>query len=85
MQHRAFFSFSSCRPSFKFRQAIIHLNPLSSFWGVLYKRRMDLQLEQQDVAKIIGVTESSIWNWESGMNPAKRYMKKIEGFLEIWI
>tara|TARA_B100000315_G_scaffold32482_1_gene27385 strand:+ start:275 stop:496 length:222 start_codon:yes stop_codon:yes gene_type:complete len=44
------------------------------------KRRMDLGLEQKDLAKIIGVTESSIWNWENGWNPSKRYMKKIEGF-----
>ena len=29
---------------------------------------MDLGLEQKDVAKIIGVTESSIWNWEHGWN-----------------
>ena len=47
----------------------------------LRKRRMDLGLEQKDVAKIIRVTESSIWNWEHGMNPAKRYVKKIEKFL----
>jgi transcriptional regulator with XRE-family HTH domain len=38
-------------------------------------RRMDLGLEQQDVAKIIGVTESSIWNWESNSNqPRKPWM-----------
>lgn len=47
----------------------------------LRKRRMDLGLEQKDVAKIIGVTEPSIWNWEHGWKSGKRYMKKIEGFL----
>ena len=45
------------------------------------KKRIDLGLMQKEVAGIIGVTESSIWNWEHGMNPGKRYMKRIEGFL----
>lgn len=45
------------------------------------KRKVDLGLEQNDVAKIIGVTESSIWNWGSGMKPVKMYEKKIERFL----
>ena len=45
------------------------------------KRRMDLGLEQKEVARIIGVTESTIWNWENGCNPAKRFTGKIEGFL----
>lgn len=46
------------------------------------KRRMDLGLEQKEVAKIIGVPESSIWNWEHGGNPTKRYEKETEGFFE---
>jgi len=33
------------------------------------KRRMDLGLLQREVAEIIGVTESSIWNWEHGTEP----------------
>jgi DNA-binding XRE family transcriptional regulator len=33
------------------------------------KKRMDLGLLQREVAEIIGVTESSIWNWEHGTEP----------------
>lgn len=44
------------------------------------KRRMDLGLMQKEVAGIIGVTESTIWNWENRMNPSERYMKRIEEF-----
>ena len=43
---------------------------------------MDLGLKQKEVARIIGVTESSIWNWEHGSNPGKRNIGRIEGFCE---
>ena len=33
------------------------------------KKRMDLGLLQREVAEIIGVTESSVWNWEHGTEP----------------
>ncbi len=36
---------------------------------------------QKEVAGIIGVTESTIWNWEHGTKPEKRYMERVEGFL----
>lgn len=45
------------------------------------KRRLDLGLLQIEVAKIIGVTESTIWNWEHGTEPEIRYMPKIIEFL----
>jgi DNA-binding XRE family transcriptional regulator len=32
----------------------------------LRRRRLELGLHQKDVAKIIGVTTSSVWNWEHG-------------------
>ena len=39
---------------------------------------MDLGLEQNEVAIVIGVTESSIWIWGNGMKPGRRYMKRFE-------
>ena len=45
------------------------------------KRRLDLGLKQKDVAEIIGVTESTIWNWEHGRAPELRYIPKIIDFL----
>ena len=45
------------------------------------KRRMDLGLMQKEVAKIIGVTESTIWNWEHEWNIQKKYMERVEEFL----
>jgi transcriptional regulator with XRE-family HTH domain len=38
-------------------------------------------LHQKDVAKIIGVTTSSIWNWEHGLEPELRYQPQIITFL----
>ena len=45
------------------------------------KKRMDLGLLQREVAEIIGVTESSIWNWEHGVEPELQYNPKIIKFL----
>jgi DNA-binding XRE family transcriptional regulator len=45
------------------------------------KKRMDLGLLQREVAEIIGVTESSIWNWKHGTEPELHYNPKIIEFL----
>ena len=45
------------------------------------KRRMDLGLLQREVAEIIGVTESSVWNWEHGTEPELQYNQSIIRFL----
>jgi transcriptional regulator with XRE-family HTH domain len=45
------------------------------------KKRMDLGLLQREVAEIIGVTESSIWNWEHGTEPELHYNPNIIRFL----
>ena len=45
------------------------------------KKRMDLGLLQREVAEIIGVTESSIWNWEHGTEPELQYNQRIIKFL----
>ena len=42
---------------------------------------MDLGLLQREVAEIIGVTESSIWNWEHGTEPELQYNPRIIKFL----
>lgn len=42
---------------------------------------MDLGLLQREVAEIIGVTESSVWNWEHGTEPEQQYNPKIIKFL----
>jgi hypothetical protein len=36
------------------------------------KKRMDLGLLQREVAEIIGVTESSVWNWEHTLLTGKK-------------
>ncbi|MBT0663561.1 helix-turn-helix domain-containing protein [Geobacter pelophilus] len=45
------------------------------------KKRMDVGLLQREVAEIIGVTESSIWNWEHGTEPELQYNPSIIKFL----
>jgi transcriptional regulator with XRE-family HTH domain len=46
------------------------------------RRRLALELLQSDVAERLGVTESSVWNWESnGSEPEFRYMPGIIEFL----
>ena len=42
---------------------------------------MDLGLLQREVAEIIGVTESSIWNWEHCVEPELQYNPNIIKFL----
>ncbi len=45
------------------------------------KRRMDLGLLQAQVAERIGVTASTVWNWEHGTKPGAQYLAKIVQFL----
>ncbi|MBN1957555.1 MAG: helix-turn-helix domain-containing protein [Desulfuromonadales bacterium] len=47
----------------------------------LRRRRFELGLYQKDVAKQIGVTTSTIWNWEHGRTIDKRFVPLIENFL----
>ncbi len=48
----------------------------------LRRRRLELGLYQKDVAIQIGVTASTIWNWENGWSSiALGYMPKIINFL----
>ncbi len=46
------------------------------------KRRLDLKLTQKQVAEILGVTESSVWNWEGNESPPFwRFWGPIRDFL----
>ncbi|MCW5982726.1 MAG: recombinase family protein [Bryobacteraceae bacterium] len=48
----------------------------------LRRRRLSLKVLQRDVAERLGVTESSIWNWEAGQSePDLRYMAAVIEFL----
>lgn len=42
---------------------------------------MDLGLFQARVAERIGVTESTVWNWEHGISPKSKHQLKIMQFL----
>jgi len=47
-------------------------------------KRFEVGLLQKDVAKIIGVTEDTITNWENNRTkPYRRFEKSIIKFLEI--
>lgn len=45
------------------------------------KRRLDLGLLQAEVAAEIGVTESTVWNWEHGTEPELRHIPAALAFL----
>jgi transcriptional regulator with XRE-family HTH domain len=47
----------------------------------LRRRRIELGLYQKDVAKRIGVTSSTIWNWEHEWSIELRYMPRVIEFL----
>jgi transcriptional regulator with XRE-family HTH domain len=45
------------------------------------KRRLDLGMTQADASRHIGVTESTVWNWEHGGEPELIHMPQIISFL----
>ena len=48
----------------------------------LRKKRMDNRLMQSEVARIIGVSEESIWNWENDrIKPSKKNLEIINEFV----
>ena len=55
---------------------------LNTLGGHLRKRRLDLGLLQREVAEQIGVTASTIWNWEANYRtPQLRFIPKIIALL----
>ena len=54
----------------------------SSLGQHLRKRRLDLKLQQHEVAVQLGATEPAVWGWEHNRSsPALRFMPKIIEFL----
>jgi len=47
---------------------------LATIGDHIKKRRLDLNLFQKDVAKLIGVKEESIYNWENNRSNPKIYL-----------
>jgi len=63
------------------KPSLIPQNP-ESIGEHIRKRRLEQSLFQSDVARIIGVEETSIYNWESNRsNPSVKYIPKIIKFL----
>jgi len=59
-----------------------YLKTLKTIGGHLRKKRLDLKLFQKDVAKLFGVTTSSVTNREKNRDiPALRFLPKIIAFL----
>ena len=54
---------------------------MSQYKTISGKNRLDLGLNQIEVAEIIGVKESTVWNWEHGTEPELRHMPKLIEFL----
>ena len=55
---------------------------LTTLGDHLRKRRLDLGLLQREVAEEIGVTESTIWNWEANRcSPQLRFVPEVVAFL----
>lgn len=47
----------------------------------LRKKRLDLGLTQDATGLRLGVTGSTVWNWEHGQNPDSKHHSKITQFL----
>ncbi len=45
------------------------------------KKRLDCNLKQSEIARIIGVSESTIWNWEHGSEPDVKHVPSIIKYL----
>ena len=54
---------------------------LLSLGDHIRKRRLDLGLLQIEVAAQIGVTESTVWNWEHGTEPELIHIPAVLAFL----
>lgn len=56
--------------------------PMNTIGEHIRKRRVELQLSQKEVSKIIGVTENTVHFWETGRyKPLKKYYSKIDDFI----
>jgi hypothetical protein len=53
-----------------------------SFGEHIKKKRMDLGLRQAQLAEWLGVSESTVWNWEHGITPIPEHQARIRQFLD---
>ena len=73
-----------CKISLKAKKPIDSRYPksLKTIGDHIRKKRLDLKLFQREVAKVIGVKGTSIWQWEDGYAvPESQNMPKIYEFL----
>ena len=56
-------------------------NPLTTGEHIR-KKRLDCNLKQSEIARIIGVSEATIWNWENGTQPDVKHVPSIIKYLE---
>jgi transcriptional regulator with XRE-family HTH domain len=55
---------------------------VTTIGDAIRKRRLDLGLKQQDVARIIGCDQMSVLNWEKGhTQPSAKHMPQMMTFL----
>jgi transcriptional regulator with XRE-family HTH domain len=73
-----------CQVSLKAKKPLPRTYPkeLKTLGDHLRKKRLDLGLLQKDVAKILGVSQGTIYNWENNRtSPSLRAIPKIIEFL----
>jgi transcriptional regulator with XRE-family HTH domain len=85
---RPFYKFSEAPQSAHKIEIPLEIPPLPEFsqepvtlGDHLRRRRLELGLYQKDVAAEIGVTASTIWNWEHGWTVDWRYLPRVIVFL----
>ena len=55
-----------------------------NFGEILRKRRMDLGLTMKEVAEKVGVTETTVYNWEvRNIKPYRRIAEKLKVILDL--
>ena len=47
----------------------------------IHKKRLDSNLKQSDIAKLVGVSASTIWNWEHSSEPDLKHVPSIIKYL----
>jgi len=83
-QHNLRVALPFCHIELKTQKTITSPYPtsLTSLGDHIRKKRLDLGLFQKDVAKIIGTSEVSVYNWENNyFKPYFRFLPKIINFL----
>ncbi|KAA3630601.1 MAG: XRE family transcriptional regulator [Bacteroidetes bacterium] len=83
--HRDKVALHSCYFCFKSKRPVNPAYPeeLNTLGDHLRKVRLDRNLSQPDVAKLLGVTTDTVTNWELNRNqPRAKFVNKIISFLD---